>query len=709
MIYFIKYDEGHTFTGMNYPDGEYIFMTDANGSIAIVMRWIDQNIMSIEEFIPGLLQAFIYFCLGLGGMFMFMIMRTWGIKNWLALTLAPLIILLSPQMARFYAHLSLSYPMLVPMTFLWGLRKYKKPKLELVDGLFAVVLFFFFMNNAYVGFIMSMFAALLGFFVFIYRKQIGKGAITSSIIMMGLPVAITLIVYVLLKVNDPFEDRLEEQWGFFYYHTKWNSFFFPRWSLAASMMDKYAQNDWRSIEWANNLGIIPILLVLSLLIHKISRKFIKHVQPLLPKDIFLSVSLWAAFVMFLYAANTTIIPIQDWIESYMDVLLMFKSSGRFSWPMYFVVAVLAAKILQAWVERLNKKQANFGYFLAIPLLLFYSYETNFYLGQIFNGKDKPNYLTAPEIDKFKNDFAEAGINNDTYQALFTLPLLQGWNEKIMSDVYNPSERGSLILSSATGIPMINSRLSRNSTGATLRSVQVSGNPLLRKEILQELPNDKPILLVEGHDADRKMSLGEKHLRSLAKKIYTGDQFDIYELQLQDVLKYEELEATKTYISSNVDSLSSMNQSFLYYNSYDDNKNKEALFGDGCLTLENGRQTLIDTTITLPYDTVATIVMWNEITYEKYGMPVYFINVIPEKWDPTYHEFPSRENKDIYSNWIRSQYDFKVPVGKFQLKVEARVNQDINIDEMYLTLKNDTIYHKVDDSLWLINGYPVKLD
>ncbi|MDF1698281.1 MAG: hypothetical protein P1U56_20700, partial [Saprospiraceae bacterium] len=532
MIYHVRYDSDGTFSGMNYPEGDYLFMTDANGSFATVMRWVDTYLFDIDKHISGILMTCIYLLLGVCGMFLFMILRTAGISDVLAYILAPLITFLSPQMARIVCHLSLSFPFVLPMVMLWTMRKYKVPKLEFWDIIFAFVTFFFFMNNAYIGFIMCMFAGLIGFFLFIKgRKE--KLHRTSSIIIMTTPVVITILVYVLLKINDPYDDRLEEQWGFFHYHTKLYSLFFPKYSLAASWIPKYQNGDNRSIEWTNNLGLVPMGLILSYFVYSIRRKFDKTLKPLLERTTMMWCFWWASFLMFLFASNTAIFPIQDLIESYMDVLLMFKSSGRFSWPLYFVVALFAAKILQAWMKRLEAKKQYTSYLLLLPLVLFYAYEANFYMDKRMD-RDRKNYLTSPQIDDVMHDLDSLQINPDNYQAMYVLPLFVGWNEKIRAGVYNRSELGALQISSASGIPMINGRLSRNSTSKTLLATQMSSHPLIEKKALDLLPNDKPLILIQGRPIKNRLSIGEQNLKEIAREIYNREKYFVFKVDPQTI-------------------------------------------------------------------------------------------------------------------------------------------------------------------------------
>jgi len=686
LMYHVKYDSTSTFNGMNYPDPEYIYLTDANGAFATVYRWINNNVIQIDHILPGLTMSVMFLFLGFCGMFLFMIMRTMDVSSWLAMILAPLITLLAPQMARFVCHLSLSFPFVIPMIMLWTLRKYKVPKLEFVDLLFIGVTFFFFMNNAYIGFIMCMFAGVIGFVLFMldFKAKMHRKA---AIIMMVVPVLITITVYIILKLNDPYTDRLEEQWGFFYYHTKKHSFLFPRYSLVAGMMGKTFVNDFRSIEWGNNLGLVPMGLVGSYILHELLRivKF-KQWKTLLPKNTMMNVFLIASFLMVLFAANTTILPITEIIESYIDVILMFKSSGRFSWPFYFVIGVLSVRILQAWIKKLDLKKATYKWFLIVPLLLLFSFEVNYYLGQIFNKLDNENYLTGPQAEQTKATFAAAGINQDNYQALVGVPLLVGWNEKILIKVFNNTEQGALSVMAFTGIPMINGRLSRNSTSKTLEATQMSTHPLVKKTVLENLPNDKPILLIQGIGSDDWLSFGEKFLIDNAEEVFRTEKYIGYKTSVKKIQEIQQ--ANVDYALNYIEKADSTSFDLLVRKGYDDQKTEVSLYGQGALKLEKGDSQILDFEHVFEQDSTALkFSTWTDITYKKYGMPEYHLSVYQDEKLIHKDIFISREYKNVYKNWIRSSFNLKVPKGKVNIKIMSRNNQTYWIDELQLNYKS----------------------
>ena len=705
LMYHVKYDTDGTFNGMNYPEGDYIYMTDANGSFATVFRYIN-NIYNIESILPGLTMGIIYLFLGFCGMFLFMIMRTMNVSSWLALIFAPLITLLSPQMARFVCHLSLSFPFVIPMIMLWTLRKYKVPKIELWDLVFFFVTFFFFMNNAYIGFIMCMFAGVIGFVLFMMGIKSGAHRKASLIIMIA-PVLITIAIYIILKVMDPYSDRLEEQWGFFHYSTHLYSFYSPRFSLLAGFMGKNFTNDFRSIEWSNNLGLIPIGLVGSYISYEFLRliKF-KVWKPLLPKSTMMNVFLIASFLMVLFAANTNIFSIKETIESYIDILLMFKSTGRFSWPFYFVIGILSIRILQAWVSKLNNRSKISKWILIVPLVLFYGYEVNYYLGQIFNKLDSQNYLTSPQSDETLRIFEESGINQDNYQAMVAVPLLVGWNEKILSKVYNRTETGAMSVMALTGIPMINGRLSRNSTSKTLLATQMSSNPLIKKEALELLPNDKPILIVLGNGGYDLLSFGERSLVNNAEEVFVTKKFKGFRTTKEDLNKLykDNVNFAHDYIAKQ----DSTPYNFIVRNGYDDHTTEKSLFGTGALKLGKEDYHLLDFEKNFEKDTTTLkLSLWTDITYKKYGMPEYHLKVYRDDKLIYKSVFISREFKDIYDNWIRSSHKFTVPKGKIKITLVSKNNQPYWVDELQLIdIENGLSIMQLDDGTQLLDNYKV---
>ena len=46
--YYVKYDQGLKFTGMNYPYGEHVVFSGNQPMTAAVLRWVEQNLFVVH-------------------------------------------------------------------------------------------------------------------------------------------------------------------------------------------------------------------------------------------------------------------------------------------------------------------------------------------------------------------------------------------------------------------------------------------------------------------------------------------------------------------------------------------------------------------------------------------------------------------------------------------------------------------------------------
>jgi hypothetical protein len=147
---------------------------------------------------------------------------------------------------------------------------------------------------------------------------------------------------------------------------------------------------------------------------------------------------------------------------------------------------------------------------------------------------------------------------------------------------------------------------------------------------------------------------------------------------------------------------------LVINHYDDEPTEGHLFGQGAHQLHVGKQKVVDFRKDFAVADTLKFYTWVEITNKKYGMPEFLITVKGENDYYYSKNLPSRENKDIYKNWIRAEHIFPVPKGKNWIEVVAKGNQNFWIDELTIARKDDVILHDLDsEGMFLYDGYPVK--
>ncbi|HJW28020.1 MAG TPA: hypothetical protein VJ508_02095, partial [Saprospiraceae bacterium] len=125
IVYHVTHDHGTTLGGMNYPYGEYVFLTDAQGAVSTVLQWINHHVADIHPYVLGILHSLNIYLLPLCSLFVFYILRFFQVRMLTSVLFAVLITFLSPAMLRFGAHFGLAYPFVIPMAMLWYLRKTK--------------------------------------------------------------------------------------------------------------------------------------------------------------------------------------------------------------------------------------------------------------------------------------------------------------------------------------------------------------------------------------------------------------------------------------------------------------------------------------------------------------------------------------------------------------------------------------------------------
>lgn len=215
MIYHVIYGHGTTLTDMNYPFGEYIFLTDAQGALSTTLQWINHHWFDLHRNVMGIVHGLNIYLLPLCAVLLYYILRFFNVRVVAAILFSVLITFLSPPIFRLQSHFGLGYPFIIPMAMLWFLRKTKFPRLEWRDLLVLCVLLFFAFNNPYVGFMANAFLLLAGIGLFLFRKRnnsFRKGAaIIASMGLLGI-----LVPYLNFHFADPVHDRLKEQWGFFF-------------------------------------------------------------------------------------------------------------------------------------------------------------------------------------------------------------------------------------------------------------------------------------------------------------------------------------------------------------------------------------------------------------------------------------------------------------------------------------------------------------
>ncbi|NNF32894.1 MAG: hypothetical protein HKN68_02230 [Saprospiraceae bacterium] len=496
MVYHICHGSGGLhFEGMNYPYGESILLTDANAAITILLSWVNK-IIPICGMVPGILHGLILYLLPLTGIYLFLILRKMDVSPLMAIVFSILIAFLSPQMLRILGHFGLAFPFVVPMAIYWVLTLEDEEKFRWKDLLYGMVFFFFFINNPYLGFAAT---ALITAYGFIHSIVFRKIMLTP--ILMG--IVPTLIGYLLIQYSDSFADRVEMQWGFFHYFASIQGMFFPDGSLLYDMLSIFKIPSIR-FEGKVNVGLVTTLVSIAGVIALGKWGITRKSSPLLHIEGRFKYLMWASFLLFLYAANYSLYGFaKPFMEQYLGKLLMFKASGRMAWPFYFMLTLYAAIIL----DRLYQMDGlKFKILIKIAILI-WGFEAMRYNLDRFQNVHHSNPFAQRD---FGDQLNSLNINASTYEALYMVPVVQSWMDKYYFPMHFESQFSGIMISSNTGIPMINAMISRPPMQSTLESIQLASAPHIPRDRFGDLKGDRPVLIVLGNNHS-ELTEGEKFI------------------------------------------------------------------------------------------------------------------------------------------------------------------------------------------------------
>lgn len=681
--YHTRYDQGSTLRSMNYPDGEYIYLTDAQGAVSNTLQWINHHIADISGQTVGIVNALNLYLLFAAVVLMYFLLRALKAHTVTAILFSPMIVLLSPQIWRMGGHFGLAYPFLIPMGMLWFVRKYQVGHLEKRDALvFAISLFFTF-NNPYTGFNVNFFLLLAGILLFaaegFQRKKWKRPAIIS-----GMGLSVLALTFLDFKLFDPVHDRMNPQWGFFDYHATFEGLFHPPRSL---LYDWLVRNQVKvpeiEFEAMLNVGLVTTLALVVMMLIAIASFFYRKNKPVLHR---LApghrILLGASLLLFLLAANTSILPVsREWMESHMSWLMMFKASGRLGWTFYFALTLTGV----LFIDKLFRVTSPW-YMAAFFSFLFatvWNSEINQYIRPKFREVFQTNFFSREHEQEMLDVLRQNNVEVSQYQALLGLPKMMAWSDKILSDIKFTTQLYSVRISLATGLPMVNSMLSRIGLGQTLERVQLLSNPLVERSMLPKFPNQKDILIVVGSDAIPELKNGEQYLLDISERVAQTKDFSLYRLRLADLANSKAIQAAKTAFQNGAYPAPTLHLG------YDETPSDQAFYGKGCRETKAKEDEVLRFDSPFERDTQMIFSGWTYVDSGKWSAGFWLFSVRDGSGTEVDNfKVETRKSNDVQGNWIRGQATVRLPRGG-KLEVKSYGHKALRIDEVMLWPKGSS--------------------
>ncbi|MFK8056501.1 MAG: hypothetical protein AB8F78_10310 [Saprospiraceae bacterium] len=524
--------QGVMLDAMLHPKEELIFLTDAQGAWVVVWQWFSRNVADLSAYVQGLVHTTNNIGIILAVPFLYRILTRLGASSVVALFFSPLIVLLSPQMLRLGGHFGLAYPFVIPMTIWWLLRERKR--VDWKDVFVFFTLLFFTFNNPYVGFSAGL--ALLiyaGLYAALNVKNLLK---SSEVLIPAIGTVLALVLpYITFKILDPFTDRIVLQWGVFNFRTTLSGSFFPDNTLAAKLFRVNPGVEFESIQYLGVVSMLAVLIgIVALVIRKVKKNRASETQLSDPRQKWILYSV-SSVLVYLFCYQWNFSPrTEAFLEESAGFLLMFKAVPRLAWPFYFAFSISGILFVSKFFDWLRVRNVIGAYAVLALVFLVNSVDVAYFHRSRYTAHDKHYELSR--FDALRADMNTQGVAATDYQAILSVPRQLAWCGNVFTDWKWGTHFGSTNASLALGLPMINANLGRAPVGPLMDVTQLMSTPEIdRSVLLDALPNDKPILLIQAK-SDTMLSDGERFLISLADTVFSDRLMYSYRLEVDALRK-----------------------------------------------------------------------------------------------------------------------------------------------------------------------------
>lgn len=726
-LYFVKYDRGTHFTGMNYPFGEHMTFTDNMPAVSWTLAKLRLWFPEIQHYSLGIMHFVMMAAFFVSAIFIYKILKLFNVKGWWAIFSAIFIAYFSPQFIRLGGHFGLAMSCCIPMIVYCIMQYERKRSFKYVLFIFPVIVLFTF---CHVYFLAIGLILILAYTVAFCLTK--KGLRLTERIKFCVPLVITALAAIVcfklfLYFTDTVMDRPKFPLGFLGAATTGEDILTSAFSLIGSSVFKVLFGRVSDgSEGYTYLGLVTII-VLLFLVYRIFRSFIikKKKKVSIPTHPVRSYRVWllTAFFCLLFAMGVPFLWGLDFLIEYFSTFRQFRSIGRFSWIFYYIMMIYVAILLYRayhfyYIKKHKKLLANF---LLVVIVLINVTELYGYV-QTMNDRYKnagENYKEYYNVggETWNQYLKSIGHPANTFQSAIGLPYFHIGSDKVgiqwVGENYT-FQYGSQ-LSFQTGLPLADVMMSRTSWSQTYEQLNLVDGPLTPKPILNRY-NKLPVLLFVNKF--ETLTPNETWLVNQTKQIGDWAGFYLYELNVDTVLKHREIyaDSIKNLVlsDSRTEGLLPGQYGFTYNNHFDTFSKKNAFLTRGAFNTKTKefKEELITFPVTHPTnDTLFTFSIWLKCIDNSEFMPYIIIEEYDKKNDKIFTwDFLSGQSTYHINDWHKAERVIPVKANTSYIKLYAfgGTKNLVAVDELLIYPKNATYFNKYSDTVYLINNRPVKI-
>ncbi|MEM9921769.1 MAG: hypothetical protein AAF990_26940, partial [Bacteroidota bacterium] len=361
-----------------------------------------------------------------------------------------------------------------------------------------------------------------------------KSYLGHALLQLALPMGVFLLW---MSANDPNPDRCATPYGFLTYIAFWHTVFFsPEFWSGEWTKQFIPAGTWVTGEGWAYIGLAATAFLLKETLWRVYRLFVpakpaSQNQPSPPskqaKDRRFLAYIFGASVLLLILSMGIPFIFQpfEFLVDYVGPIRQFRSLGRFAWAFYYAANIVTFYLLYHQVKYIQKAPLKWGLLAAFTGMLLL--EAGF-----FTKRRMVELYPRPELREGLRLADNAWLDRidvDRYQAILPLPYYHIGSENIWMEPFGKSLQHTFWPSVYTGLPNMGVFLARSSLSQTINQLAFVGEPYRYPKLLDDLPSDKPLLVVIDKIAFEGQWYRFDHLLYGLKSMYENQWVKIYEL------------------------------------------------------------------------------------------------------------------------------------------------------------------------------------
>ena len=684
LAYYVRYDHGNLFTGMNYPYGEVVTYTDNQPLLAWILRWCHQYV-DLSNHLIAIQNHLLIWSPSVGAIFMYSIIRKWGVGQWLSIVGAVCIAFLSPQVARFGGHFGMAYVWIIPIGWYIYLKLQDQKKTGLWASLLTAYVVMVGLLHPYNAVIVSLMSGALAIVSWIRTRDTRLWIISTGATLIGI-----LVFLIIQSSIDNQIDRPKLPWGEDTYVAKIKGYLYPQFMPVKGVFDFFSSDaEYSNFESWMYLGLIPILVLIAAFCRLIIRCRLLWKRKRMPGiNTHWRNHWWAALLIILLATGIFHDLGLRKLSEFITPIAQFRAPARFGWIVYYFIGVYALYFLHFVSKSISFRGMHaYGYFFGFLLGFYWVSEAAMYHKHIyFHGIHRDDIFYHSNT-QFSHFLEEHNISIGDYQASIVLPHVIVGSEGIDRGAGAWFLREGFEIAYHHRLPLVSVYMSRLSADHALSLLELLNPEFMGKRRAADF-TDQPFLVL----ADEYENLSPAEKKIIDAATLKGKYRNTYVYHLPAAF-FKKLTIPSDWIQNEADSLSaSLSLTF------DDDSEPQALRGAGAFRVKEAKNDELMGTLQLTPIVDRSILyeasIWQHFNPALRGMSHCKISF--ELSDQTSSEtiWLTTENEPIVDGqWVRYKATFMIPEDAMALKIYASGKGHL-LDEFLLTAADDNKIIKV---------------